>query len=398
MATVSKRPWTYKGVTKTAYAVRYVDKGGVHRSKQFDRKKDADEYKRKVERELDDGTHIARRASRTIQDLIEEYLGDQHRRAEEGQISMPHVEALGRALRPARELLGDIIVADMTWQTVENYGKQLRRRRCVYFDRKISNGTIGNAMNVLSRMVGYGVRRGYAVRNVVPDAVRELGTLPVAAIDTFSLLEMQRLVREIDSRRPGMAHRSQAMLRAIVYLGSMCGLRKGEILALRWSAIHADAGMIDVEHSLTNRDVLKDPKTTAGKRSIPLPRMVANALEAWRPFAKEDDRGLIFRTANGRHFTDSNFYKSFWHPLLIRADIPSLAGKRRRFHALRHFAGSAWLAGGVSLPEVSRLLGHANMSITARVYSHAVAEVHHQAAAMDACAGLLIAQDLRMAA
>lgn len=398
MATVSKRPWTYKGVTKTAYAVRYVDKGGVHRSKQFERKKDADEYKRKVERELDDGTHVARRASRTISDLVEEYLGDQRRRAEEGQISMPHVESLGRALRHASEIIGDVIVADMTWQVVERYGKQLRRQRCLYFDRKLSNGTIGLAMTALSRMVGYAVRRGYAARNVVPDAVRELGTLPVSPIKTFSLVELQTVVREIEQRRPGMAHRTQAMLRAVVFLGAMCGLRKGEILALRWRAINFDRNMIEVEHSLTNRDALKDPKTAAGKRTVPMPRMVAEALSAWRPFAKEDDRGLIFRTATGRHFTDNNFYKSFWHPLLLRAGIADDNGCRRHFHALRHFAGSTWLAGGVSLPEVSRLLGHANMSITARVYSHAVAEVHHQAAALDACAGLLVAQELRIAA
>lgn len=403
MASVSKRRWTSpKGAAMEAWTVRYIDKGGTHRSRQFERKKDAEDCKRKVERELDDGVHIARRASRTIAALHDEYLEHIQRRADDGQVGQPHVDAQHRALAHAKRHLGTVLVADLAWQHVERFALELKRTRCMHFDRRLSNGTINLAIASLHRMLGYAVRRGYASRNVVPDARREIGVLPTKGIETFSQVEMQRLVAQIDEGRLRLPRRSQALLRALVFLGAMCGLRKGEILGLRWSAIRFDRMMIDIEHSLTNRDLLKAPKTAAGVRSVPMPRMVAEALAAWRPFAVEDDRGLIFRTATGRHFTDNSFYKAFWYPLLARAAIVASDHRHRHFHALRHFAGSAWLAGGVSLPEVSRLLGHANMAITARVYAHAVAEVHHQAAALDACAGLLaapaVAQGLRTAA
>ena len=166
--------------------------------------------------------------------------------------------------------------------------------------------------------------------------------------------------------------------------------RRGEILALRWDAIDFEGGRIAVRHNVTLEDELKGSKTAAGRRTVHMPRQVAEALRAWVPFVVEDDRGLIFRSRTGGPWQDATFYRDTWHPLLRRAGIESDRDYgHRHFHALRHFAGSAWLDGGMPLPEVSRLLGHANMAITARIYSHAVAEVHHRATMLETCAGLL---------
>jgi integrase len=402
MASVSKRQWTHNGVTKEAWTVRYKDRGGAHRSKAFELKKQADEFRKKVERELDDGTHIARRDSRTVGGLIDEYLEHMTRRASEGQVSLPHVGSLKRALLPARAHMGALIVADIKWQDVEKYGILLRQQKCLHFDRKFSNGTIASALSVFSRMMNYAVRRGYAVRNVVPDARAELGTMPQRKIETFSQIEMQALVAAALERPHRRARRPHAMMLTVLYLGAMCGMRRGEILGLRWEAIDFSAMTIAITKSLTDLDELKGPKTKAGIRTIPMPDVVAESLRLWRPFVVEDDRGLIFRTVNAKPFSGMNFYNGYWYPLLRRAGMPGSKGAHRHFHATRHFAGSHWLALGVPLPEVSRLLGHANMAITAEIYSHAVAEVHHQASAMNRCADLLsprpVAQGLRIAA
>jgi len=305
-------------------------------------------------------------------------------------------------LRPARLHMGKIVVSTLTWQTVEHYGHALRKQKCQYFDRNLSNGTVSNCLSVFGRMISYAVRRGYAARNVVPDARTELGALPQKPIKTFSQVEMQALTAAARDRPLKRARRAHAMMLTVLYLGAMCGMRRGEIFALRWEAIDFVAKTIAITRSLTDSDELKGPKTEAGVRTIPLPDAAADALRKWRAFIVEDDRGLIFRTDKGKHFSGANFYDGYWYPLLRRAGMPGVKGAHRRFHATRHFAGSHWLAVGVPLPEVSRLLGHADMAITARIYSHAVGEVHHQASAMNRCAEALaplpVTQGLRIAA
>ena len=73
MASVAKRKWTYQGKAREAWVVRYKDRGGAHRSRQFDLKKDADAYKRKVENELEAGTHVALGQTLTIAALYDRY-------------------------------------------------------------------------------------------------------------------------------------------------------------------------------------------------------------------------------------------------------------------------------------------------------------------------------------
>lgn len=309
-----------------------------------------------------------------------------------------------RALRYARDDLGGLVLASLTWQQVETHGRAMRKRVSGVYKHPLAHGTINNAMSLLSRVLAWGVRRGYAIRNVVPDAQKELGWLPEKPIDTFDQKEMQWLIAQIEIRPHGREHSTVALLRCVVYLGAMCGLRRGEIFALRWCDFDFQNPTIFVTQSLTNYDELKSPKTKAGRRNVPMPRLVVDALNEWRPFAREDGRALIFRSKSGGKICDKAFYGTYWHRLLDPAGFAPVAHRYRHFHATRHFAGSAWLDAGVPLPEVSRLLGHANVAVTARVYSYAITEVHHRAPLLDRCASVLalpkpipLTQELRMA-
>ncbi|MCP3732018.1 site-specific integrase [Sphingomonas sp. MG17] len=394
MASVNKRKWTKPdGSTGEAWIVRYKD-GPAHRQKTFERKKEADAFARKVENEMEAGTHVSRARSRTISQLIDEVLADLGRRRDEGQVGESYVKQNRITLAYARLHLGHVVAADLTWQQVDDYGRKLRGMKSRVYGQPLSAGTIQLAMAALNLAVGFGVRRGYAARNVVGDAMKELGSLPAAAIETFTQDEIRLLLGTIEDRPAHISRRGQALMRCMVYLAVMCGLRKGEILALTWDDIDFKAGQVRVSKSLTPADLLKGPKTASGRRVVPLSRLAAQALEQWRRFAVLDGRGLLFRTKGGTAITDT-FYRDAWYPLLRRAQIAtnSKVG-HRHFHALRHFAGSAWLDAGVPLPEVSRMLGHANVMITARVYSHVIQEVHHRADQLDACAANLLAAPL----
>lgn len=403
MASVAKRTWTYKGAEKTAWVVRYVDRGGRHRSRQFDMKKQADTYKREVENELDAGSHVARRDSRTVRDLCAEFAEDVERRFSDGKIGRGYVVLVRNTLKYVTPVLGTVLVRDMTWQDVERLSISLRTTLTRY-GRPLTRSTQSNIITLFGTVVGYAVRRGYAARNVVPDAQREIGPAAVPAIDKFSRDEVRALLTALETPPPGTHRRVQAQLKAAVYLAVVCGLRRGEIMGLTLSHIDFSAGVVHVRQALDAWDNVKAPKTSAGVRSVPLPLPVAQAILDYLPMAETDHRGLIFRGRGGEPWYSASWTK-VWHALLLRSGFaPKQEGDWRHFHALRHFAGSAWLEAGVPLAEVSKLMGHAHMGVTAQVYAHAIVGTLERAKEIgNVAASLLpaprpIAQGLRIAA
>jgi integrase len=309
MASVAKRRWKKPdGSTGETWIVRYKD-GDAHPQKTFTLKKEAEAFKRKVEQEIEAGTHVSRRASRTVKELAAEFTTSLERREADGQISYSYVDQTRRALGYAVEEMGDLVLADLKWQRVEEFGHKLRHRKSMYGGRPFSNATINVILSAFRAAVDFGVRRGYAVKNVARDAVKEIGALPAKRIVPFSLAEMKSVIAAIEQPKTHHAPRGQALIRAAAYLGTMCGLRRGEIMGLTWNDVKFESGLLVVASSLNMRDVLKSTKTgDKGRRTIPLPAIVAEALKAWKPFVVSEPRGLIFRTRTGGIIRASDFY------------------------------------------------------------------------------------------
>ena len=174
-----------------------------------------------------------------------------------------------------------------------------------------------------------------------------------------------------------------------------CGLRRGELLALRWQDLDLDAGEVRVEHSLyqTGKTVArKAPKTARGRRTVPLPPSVAAALRRAR--TARDAYLLTFGTKrragdpvirpragilHAREPWTPSACAQAWRAALARVDAKRRAALPAgapyvplavHLHDLRHSYGSHLLRQGVRLEVVSRLLGHANSATTLTVYSH----------------------------
>lgn len=148
------------------------------------------------------------------------------------------------------------------------------------------------------------------------------------------------------------------------------GLRRGELLALRFGDIDRDRRLIRVERSYSLREV-KRPKTDAGVRSVPLFASVDTALRALAARALE--RGhyapseLVFATVRGTPLHPPNFYRRVWLPALRRAGV---ADEGYRLHDLRHTCVSRLVAAGADVKLVQAVAGHANPLITLKRYSH----------------------------
>ena len=175
----------------------------------------------------------------------------------------------------------------------------------------------------------------------------------------------------------------EALWRLAIYTG----MRRGELLALKWADLDLDAGALFVQRSLsrglTSRLEEREPKSQSGRRRIALSRSVVDSLKRHRVRQLEyrlsvgdayEDRGYLFANETGGHVHPNTLYRRY-RDLTARAGVPPI-----RFHDLRHTSATLLLAEGVHGKIVQERLGHANIAMTLDLYSHVTADMQRHAA------------------
>ena len=164
------------------------------------------------------------------------------------------------------------------------------------------------------------------------------------------------------------------------------GPRRGEALALHWSDVNLDAGLLRVRWTLSRTSQglqLDEPKTDKSRRTVPLPRSAIETLRAHRTRQLEEQRtatgawpehGLVFTTEIGTPLEPRD--------VLRRSEVlAERAGLRGvTLHTLRHSAASFLLAAGTHTKVVQEHLGHSSYAITADTYSHVGSAQQREAA------------------
>jgi integrase len=156
------------------------------------------------------------------------------------------------------------------------------------------------------------------------------------------------------------------------------GMRKGEILALRWPDVDLRDGWLSVQRTLTRGKrgfTIGDVKTRAGRRRVRLGRGLVAALRAHRQGQLAQrlaagpawhDADLVFTRHDGQHLVPEVVARQF------KAAVRRLGLKEIRFHDLRHTYATVALADGARVKEVSAQLGHSSVAITMDRYAHVV--------------------------
>jgi integrase len=188
----------------------------------------------------------------------------------------------------------------------------------------------------------------------------------------------QREMRALDAENAAklLAACDRSVIGAAIATSVGTGLRRGELLALRWGDVDLERGLLTVQRAIERVDRcsrFKDPKTKRSRRTISLPRFVVDRLRRHRAeraqwlWAKGLGRlsadTLVFERA-GEPWVPNTFGTAFMR-VLRSAGIPHL-----RLHDLRHTFASMALAAGVDLKTVSNALGHSTISTTADIYAH----------------------------
>jgi len=168
-----------------------------------------------------------------------------------------------------------------------------------------------------------------------------------------------------------------------VILGAFYGLRRGEIVGLRWESIDFDANTISIDYSVTTafvdgKHVIVEGNTLKSKssfRTLPLvPGFRAKLLEVREEQKRYQQLCGKSYNKQGANFIYTDQLGNRINPNYLSKEFPKFLeqnGLRRlRFHDLRHSAASLLLASGISLKQIQEWLGHSNFSITADTYAH----------------------------
>ena len=173
------------------------------------------------------------------------------------------------------------------------------------------------------------------------------------------------------------------LLEIPVFLGAFYGLRRSEVLGLKWSAIDFQSNTITIKHTVTscNLDgkhiqVAQDTtKTKSSLRILPLVPAFREKLLAVRDYQKECRR-LCGKCYNKQYleYICVDEMGNLISPHYLTSAFPKLLEKnglrRIRFHDLRHSCASLLLANGVPMKQIQEWLGHSDFSTTANVYAH----------------------------
>ncbi len=184
-----------------------------------------------------------------------------------------------------------------------------------------------------------------------------------------------------------------------VMLASTTGLRRGEVLGLRWKDIDLDRGTLKVVQMLgqvRSQLYFKPPKTKAGRRTVALPAITIEALRQHKVRQSEerlklglgrDDSGLVFTRPDGQPVIPTSFSRTFFE-FVRNKGLPPIS-----FHGLRHTHLSYLMWEGVHPKVVSERAGHSSTAITMDTYSHTRPKMQEDAAKkMDAALRTVLEQ------
>jgi integrase len=245
-------------------------------------------------------------------------------------------------------------------------------------DAALSPATVQKVHHVIHKALSQAVRWDLIARNPA-DAV-QAPTPSTEEMRPLSADEARRLLDAANGDR----------LEALYVLTVHTGMRRGNLLGLRWSDVDLEGGTVSVRRTLTRTDngkgvALGDPKTKRSRRTVRLTRGSAEALRRHleRQLRQIEevgdhyrDEGLVFATEAGTPINPSNLRQRSFAPLLKRAGLPHI-----RFHDLRHTCATLLLSRNVHPKYVQELLDHTSVAITLDTYSHTVPGMGDQTAA-----------------
>jgi integrase len=300
----------------------------------------------------------------TVGEYLEHWLTVDIERRVARKTAVRHRQLVQRQITPR---IGNVPMRKLTPTHIEAFEAQLQQDGYVK-GRKAGQGltaqTVLHVHRTLSQALAHAVKTGVLFKN--PAEQVKPPRPPRREIAILSKSEVATLLR------------CAGPLYLPVLVGVTTGMRRGELLGLRWSDIDLKAARLTVNQSLerlAGKTTFKSPKTVGSRRTITLPALTVEALREYRSAKPRIGAGELVFSHDGIPWDPDSLTKAFDR-------LVSETGVRRiTFHGLRHTHISHQLMDGVHVKVVSERAGHANVSITLSVYAAFVPTLQADAAA-----------------
>lgn len=288
-------------------------------------------------------------------------------------IELHVVPALGR--RPLDKLTAEDV--DLFYADLLTKGRKKRSPAEKLEVTGLAPKTVRNIHVMLHKALGDAAREGTVTRNVValadPPSLQARKRPEIKAWDADQLVQF---LDAVDSHRMAPAF----------HLAAHTGMRRGEVLGVRWRDLDLDAGMVSVRQALVSVGYemsISDVKTGSSRRTIDIDEGVVQVLRDWRKHRTEERDGadpaaddLVFVKADGTSMHPDIFSQLFGRTV-AKLDVPVIS-----LHDLRHTHATLLLKAGVHVKVVSERLGHSNIAFTMNTYQHVLPGMQAEAAAL----------------
>ncbi|WP_239382635.1 site-specific integrase [Frankia sp. CIT1] len=290
-------------------------------------------------------------------DFLDYWLGEVVEPSDRAESTKVNYSTLVRVhIRPA---LGRLRLVEMKHEDLQRF-----------LNRKAAEGYSASTMRTLRTILRQALNEAVIMekvsRNVAVNVRVPKATKPKRKVVALSQADGVKLLAAAESTR----------FASLYVVLAMVGLRRGEVLALRWSDFNERAATLRVEQQVTRvggiRHLVVGPtKSEAGQRTIALPARCVAALQAQRRRQAAErhtmgerwrDHGLIFPSTVGTYL-EPRALNTHLTKLCVRAGLPHLGP-----HGLRHTAATMAYALGVDWKQIQDMLGHTMLSTTMDIY------------------------------
>lgn len=277
-------------------------------------------------------------------------------------------------------MYGKIRIRDIRTYHIQQYIQYLcfEKEREDGKEGHIAATTVKRYTTVFRSIMSLAYKMGYIENDVGMSKRLELPKIQTQEVEVFTLEEVADILKALE--------KEPIRIKALIEVALFTGMRRGEIVGLKWSDINFERKRLSVKRSIYKpkgeKAREKEPKSKAGFRTMTIPdRLITTLLE----YKEQQDKHIAFLSDGWENkdyiFTEENGYvmnpqtptKQFDH-FLKRHGIRHL-----KFHGLRHTSATMLLAGGCDIKTVSVRLGHADLDTT-NIYVHALESTDRMAA------------------
>ncbi len=258
--------------------------------------------------------------------------------------------------------LGEVPLSELTPDLLRGYYQWLER------ERGLSPNTVRKHHVLLHTALKAAYQQG-----IIPDNPTRRVTPPsptTANIRYYTPAQLKRLLDEVEGQA----------LELPVKLACCLGLRRSEILGLRWRDVDLQTGLLSIRRVRTTvgyRIIEKAPKTSDSRRTLAI-----GALDDLMALLRrlEASRSLAGVPCGPEDFLVLDGLDRPWHPDLMSHSLAALLTARAldpiTFHGLRHTFASMANDARVPMYQISRAMGHSNPNTTQRIYTHLFDQTH----------------------